>query len=132
LLVPLVERNGVLGAAMAAAVGFSAEQILMSALAYRRYGLSLREILGRLWRIIGASIAMTVALVATGLGWGAAESDPLGATLLAAATGTAVYGVSLLALWLACGRPRGAEADFLMLLCRSWARVTMPRSSEGR
>ena len=26
LLVPLVERNGVLGAAMAAAVGFSAEQ----------------------------------------------------------------------------------------------------------
>ena len=127
LLVPLVERNGVLGAAVAAAVGFSAEQILMSALAYRRYGLSLGKILGRIWRVIGASIAMTAALVATELGWGAAESDPLGAIVLAAAVGAAVYGASLFALWLTCGRPEGAEADFLTLLRQSWACVTMPR-----
>jgi O-antigen/teichoic acid export membrane protein len=127
LLVPLVEWNGVLGAAVAAAVGFSAEQILLSALAYLRHGLSVREILRRIWRIIGASIAMTGALRAMGLGWGAAESDPLGAIVLATAVGGSVYGASLLALWLICGRPNGAEADFLTLLRRSWVRVTVSR-----
>ena len=91
-------------------------------------GLSLRRNLGALAGH-GASIAMTAALVATGLGWGAAESDPLGAIFADGGDGHAVYGASLLALWLACGRPRGSKTDFLILLSRPWARVTMPRSS---
>ena len=123
LLLPLVAYAGVTGAAVAAAAGFALEQVAMSVLAYRRFGLSVGMVMRRCWRIALAAGGMVGVLWATGLGWGVTSGEPVVPLLAASGVGAIVYGVGLLGLWVVSGRPAGAEADLLAAARHGWGRI---------
>jgi O-antigen/teichoic acid export membrane protein len=131
LLLLLIPALGLGGAALAMTASIVLEQILFVALTIRHFDVRLRDLPGRLWRIVLASALMALALAWSGLGWQATEAvtkTALAMELFAAMTaGAAVYAVTLLALWLASGRPDGAEADALALLRRLIVRLPLPR-----
>lgn len=120
LLVPLVARYGVVGGAAGSLIGAALEQASLVVIAFRRFRLSYRTLWQRIWRILVAAAAMAAGLDALGLGW---RSGDVGGTRALAVqlgesvvAGAAIYAVTLLLLWLACGRPAGAEADLLAAL----------------
>ncbi len=116
LLLPLVARYGIVGAAIGSLLGAGIEQAALAMLAFRRFHLGYRVLLRRVWRILLAAAIMTAVLCWTGFGWHATAGSGLrlAAQLLAASgLGALVYGLALLLLWQACGRPQGAEADLL-------------------
>ena len=119
LLFPLVWHAGVVGAALATAFATLAQQTLLSALVFRRFGIRVSNLLSRIWRCLSASALMIAALALSGLGW-AASGTSIGANirqlLLAILLGGAVYLGSLLGLWLLSGRPDGPELDLLSVI----------------
>ena len=97
-------------------VALTVEQVFAATWALRRLHLSVwRDLLPTIWRPIVATGAMAAVLLAAGLGW---QPLPLALLPVAIAIGGAAYGLCLLALWLAVGRPAGAEADGLALLAK--------------
>jgi len=126
LLIFLIARLGLYGAAIAAAIAIAIEQGLYVLLTIRHFALRPADLLRHTWRSLLATAAMAAVLLRTGLGWHtvAPETGALVQQLLVAvATGAAVYGVVLLAAWLAAGRPPGAETDFLAMARRLSGRV---------
>jgi hypothetical protein len=68
-----------------------------------------------------AGLAMVALLWGAGLGWPPVPPDALAAVQLLAITvpvGAAAYLGTLAVLWLACGRPSGAESDLLAAVLR--------------
>lgn len=116
LIVPLVGAYGVLGAALGTLAGTVVEHGLFLGTAVRRFGIPLAELGRRCWRPAAAGGVMAAVLAAAGLGWAGGPGDAGALTRALAAgvgLGAATYGAALAGLWLACGRPAGAEADAL-------------------
>ncbi len=119
MLFPLVRYDGITGAAWAGAIATIAQSVVFTALAIRRLEIRPWDILSRIWRCLVASVVMVLALVVSGLGW--AEDAPTVAEnirllLLTSLTGAAVYSATLLALWVAGGRPTGPEQDIFSIV----------------
>jgi len=119
-MVPLVWHAGIVGAAIAAALGLLMEQTTLAVVAFRRFAMRPRELLKRIWRCLLATAALTAFLAVSGLGWTQKAAPDTMANirllLVAAAGGAVVYFVVLLALWLASGRPPGPETDVWELI----------------
>lgn len=126
LLVLLVNRFGILGAAIGAFSGMLLEHSMFLVVVFSRFKLSVAELARRIWRTVAAGSIMAGVLIATGLGWTRTGGDipHLVYTLAGAVTlGAAVYTLALLALWWVSGRPQGAEADGLAVVTRLVRRV---------
>ena len=126
LLVFLLPRQGVLGAAVAVTASIVVEDVLYIGLTFRRFGVRAAALLASVWRGGLAAACMAVALVQAGLGWAPVVAGPgvLALELAAAiALGGAVYVGVLLLTWLASGRPHGAEADAVAGIIRLMGRL---------
>ncbi len=133
-LLPLVYQFGLPGAALGACCGLLFEHALLLALVFRQFGLSLRELLGRIWRIVAAGLAMLAVLLLAQRGpLGAPEGGAPGWAGLAGTVGLgiAAYALSLLALWAATGRVAGAESDVVAVATRL-VRLATVRLRAGR
>jgi len=129
LLVALVPRFGLLGAALAIAITDAFNQMIYLLATLRRLELRAWDLLSRVWRSLAATAAMALVLVELGLGWTAVSGDGrvLASRLFgAAALGAGVYLVVLFGAWAGTGRPAGAEADVLALAGRLLGNV-VPR-----
>ena len=129
----LVNLFGLVGAAAAHALTIIVENVAYVVVAFRRFGIPLSAFFGGVWRGMLATVAMIVVLLVTGLG--SDTHAPVKSLVAGVATGAAVYVLVLLALWTACGRPDGAEADLLTLARRVlWeqglARLTRRRAGQ--
>ncbi len=132
LLLVLLPRVGVLGAAVAVAASVFVEDALYIGLTFRRFGVRAIELLAAVWRGLLAVACMAGALVQAGLGWtaaagGAVSGSPAALAMQlagAVALGGGVYAGVLLLAWLASGRPPGAEADAIAMLARLRRRTT--------
>ena len=120
LLLALLPVLGLPGGAVAVAVATAVEQALYIGLTLRRFGLTLTDIASRTWRIGLATAAMTAGLALSGLGWQASTTTTVAGRFAELAcpvlAGALIYAAALLAAWLACGRPAGAETDMLGVL----------------
>ena len=131
LLIFLIARLGLFGAAIAAAVAIAVEQGFYVLLTMLHFALRFGDLLRHTWRCLLATAAMAMVLLRTGLGWNTVGPDPstlasgvLVRQLVAAVlVGVVTYTAVLLAAWLAAGRPPGAETDFLMLARRITGRL---------
>ncbi len=120
LLLLWVPQFGVMGAVLAAGVGSVVEYAAYLLVTCRKFHISGRAFVRRLWRVALGVAAMSAVLAATGLGWASATD---GAALVqvrvlteAATLGIIMYSVVVLGAWIGTGRPDGAEADMLQLL----------------
>ena len=117
----LAARFGLTGAAIGMSLSLVIENLWYTALALRHLQIRPADLLTHIWRGVLASLGMAAALSFLGLGWtqvsgpGAAVA---GALCTAVAVGAGVYVALVLLIWLAAGRPAGAERDALMLLRR--------------
>jgi O-antigen/teichoic acid export membrane protein len=122
LLLALLPALGLPGAAVAVTLATAAEQALYVGMTLRRFGLTLADLAARGWRIVLAAAGMTAVLALSGLGWQEAAATTLTGRLAELAVpvlaGALTYVAVLLAAWVACGRPAGAEADMLAMLRR--------------
>jgi O-antigen/teichoic acid export membrane protein len=130
LLLALVGAFGLAGAAAAAIGAMLLSEALSIGAVFRRFHLSLAGLAREVWRAIVAAGAMV--LVLTGLGLGLAPARPavwqnVETILSATVVGAGVYGGALLLLWLASGRPRGAETMLLDLVREALGRVLARR-----
>lgn len=124
LLVSLAVTHGLPGAAVGAALATMFEQTLLVHATLRRFHIGGRALLRCTWRGAAAAAAMAAVLGVQGIGWDAADGGSPGLALLGeAAAGAAVYMTVLAALWVAAGRPRGAETRLFGLLTAPLARV---------
>ena len=129
LLVVLVAVDGLVGGAMAVLIAIALEQATYLGLTFRRFHIQAGELLRQIWRVLAAASVMAVLLRATGLGWVSASGDTAEAARMlvaAVALGAATYCGVLGLLWLACGRPAGAEADLAAVL-RGFTRRVIAR-----
>jgi len=119
LLAVLIPWFGLTGAAWAAAAAITVEQAMTVGLVLRRFKVRVAAFARQVWRPAVACAAMAAALYGLGLGWA-----PGGAVALATGVvvGAGVYGLVLLSVWVAAGRPDGAEADGLGVLRRALRR----------
>ncbi len=119
LLVILVPRMGIIGAACAVAITDIADQSIYLTLTLRKLQVALGAIMRRVVRTLFAAATMVCVVFASGLGRGqlpasqAALGVRLGETVL---LGAVVYITVLLATWFISGRPEGAEWDVIRLL----------------
>jgi len=114
LIIPLITRFGILGAAIGAFAAMILEHSLFVATAFRRFGLCPVDLVRRVWRPAAAAAAMAAVLAGTGMGWAAVPGDAGHVALVligSASLGVGAYGSVLLALWSLSGRSAGAEAD---------------------
>lgn len=116
LLASLIPVWGLSGAALGAAAAMTAEQGWTMRLAMRCFGVSAGRLLQHTWRPLTATAVMTLLLTATSVC--RATSPGLAALVMPGLLGAVCYILVLAALWLAAGRPDGAEADLLTLLRR--------------
>ncbi|MDT7953699.1 MAG: polysaccharide biosynthesis C-terminal domain-containing protein, partial [Acetobacteraceae bacterium] len=119
LLAVLIPPLGLVGAAIAAGAGIAVEQSLSAVWAMRRLGLPLGSLAPLMWRCLVATGCMAAVLAGSGLGWRNLTIPAMAGAIL---LGAVVYGLTLAALWLAAGRPAGAEADMLVLARRALGR----------
>ena len=123
-LLALIPRFGVMGAAIAASIGVAVEYSSYLVITMHRFRIAPREIAWALWRILAALGVMTLVLMWSGLGWGAiGPHEPVGSLLAAVIVGGVSYAAALIGLWLAVGRPAGAEADVISLFERPLRRL---------
>lgn len=130
-MIILTMAVGLRGAALAAGGAMAIEGIVYLGITARRLEIGAGALLRPVWRPILATAGMALALWAGGLGWragGTATSLALMSDLFeSAGAGAVVYAGLLLALWIASGRPAGAEADALGALGRMTLRLRAPR-----
>jgi len=113
VLAAAVHFGGALGAAWGQ-LGIAAGLTLPYAVVLgRALGLPLRGLAGAVWRPAAASAAMAVAVLAVGRVSGLSAAELL---LGQVGIGVTAYGLALAGLWLAAGRPRGAETEVLRWL----------------
>lgn len=116
LLLTLIPGFGLPGAATAAAVAIVLEQGLTVGTALREFGVRAGALLRCVWRPILATAAMTAVLRLLGYGW--SDDARISQLIAGVALGAVVYAAVLVAVWLASGRPIGAETDLLTMARR--------------
>ena len=119
LIIILLPRYGLRGAAIAIAIVEIINQLIFLAVTLHRLQLSPLMLLSRLWRSLTAAALMTALLLILHLGWNDHPgTDGWQALHLALAVliGASSYSVTLLGLWLLTGRPDGAERDLLTFI----------------
>lgn len=130
-LVAGIQLMGLPGAALAAGGTMALEAVVFAAAVCRHERMTVAEAAGPVWRPALAALAMGAALWAAGLGWAPVAAERTGAVALELAAavlgGGAVYASVVFALWLACGRPAGAEADAIRLGRSLLARSVLAR-----
>ncbi len=131
----LLPRFGLLSAMILSMPVGIAEQAIYVWRTMQRYDVRAHEMVAQTWRPVLASIVMAAIVIASGLNHATADSVPsrLAAPLVGAvALGVVSYSATLLGLWLAAGRPRGAETDMLGVLQRVYAPLgSMLRASRA-
>ncbi|MBU6499349.1 MAG: oligosaccharide flippase family protein, partial [Rhodospirillales bacterium] len=122
LVLPLVWRFGLLGAALAGALATVIEHLGYLTMTMRHLALPWWRLLAHLWRTLAASAAMAGGLWALGLGWNNVADAPAATRALLAAVplGASFYVAAVLLLWVAAGRPDGPERDALAMAGRVW------------
>jgi lipopolysaccharide exporter len=126
LLILLVTRLGLAGAAIAAATAMSVENAMYLVATLRRFGLRVSDLIRHTWRCLLATVAMALVLYMTGLGWHRASGDSIALLtrlLVAVSAGAAIYIAVLALAWVAVGRPAGGEMDLLELIQLSRKRL---------
>jgi len=126
LLIVFIDRFGLYGAALAAAIAICVEQGAYVLLTMRHIGLKLAALARVTWRGLLATTGMAAALLQTGLGGHRAATSPAALAqqlALAVIVGAVVYTSVLLAAWFAAGRPAGAETDLVALVRRTLSRL---------
>jgi lipopolysaccharide exporter len=121
LLLALIPHYGLLGGALAGAIMGLFQEVIYMGTVIRRLKIRLRAMLRCLIRPAGAVAIMAATLALAGLGWTDWDGNnaELGINLaVAVGLGALVYVASLIGLWLAAGRPAGAEADVLSIIKR--------------
>jgi O-antigen/teichoic acid export membrane protein len=119
LLVALVPRAGLTGAAAAVGLAAILENLLYFAMAHRFLDLRAAALLAATWRSLLGAIVMAAALAALGLGWRRDAGSPAATLALAILLGAVLYAATVALCWIASGRPPGAERDLLGLLRRT-------------
>ena len=126
LLVVLVMRFGLVGAAVAVGLAAMLEHLLYLSITLRFLGLGAADILRCAWRSVAGTLAMATGLFWLGLGWNAVPYDTVaivGDLLRAVPIGAALYGTAVGACWLAAGRPDGAERDMAGMARQASGRI---------
>jgi lipopolysaccharide exporter len=126
LLLFLTQRLGVIGAAWAHVVAVVVTLPLSVMLVSRDLGLHVRDIAAEAWRPVLASAMMfvVVATLRPHVDVAALPStDAVKLLALYVPLGAAVYCAAIFVLWVASGRPQGAEASLLRELGRRWGAV---------
>jgi lipopolysaccharide exporter len=121
LIIPLISRFGILGAAIGAFAGATIEHVAFIITIFGRFKLSWREFGARIWRPIAAGAVMSSVLFVTNLGWSRSVGDAteiVRTLVVAVSLGAVLYVLTLGALWWLSGRPPGAESDVLALIKR--------------
>jgi len=118
LLIVLVPRYGLPGAAIAGAISVTLSQIVYFAVIVRRLNIGIGAIVRQCWRSVVAAAIMVAILVALGLGWSAAPNAAGIRLVEASGLGAVIYVAALLGLWILAGRPDGPERDLLKQLQR--------------
>jgi O-antigen/teichoic acid export membrane protein len=119
LLLLLIPDYGLLGGALAIAVMAVVQELAYIGMSMRRLNIAIGRMLGSVVRPALAVAVMAATLFSAGLGWTSADhgNAELGIDLcMAVVLGALVYTGSIFALWLALGRPAGAEADALAII----------------
>jgi len=134
LLLILVNRFGIVGGALAAAAASLLDEALYLLLTFRRFRLRPSALLLSNWRCLLAAVVMA-GFVVLYAGWDSvlAGASTVGFTelTLEVLIGAASYTVVLLGVWLATGRPDGAEAYAVGIL-RAATRALVARRSTVR
>ncbi len=122
LLLILVSWYGLTGAAIALGVASLIDQLLYLGATLPRLGIAAGELASRLWRAAGACAVMAVCLSTMGLAWAPTTSVGIWRQTLdllsRSAMGALLYAIALTLLWLAAGRPDGAENYLLRIAGR--------------
>lgn len=120
LLIVLVMRFGVIGAALGVAIASFIDHAGYLVLARRQLALRWRDMLAPVWRSVAAGAVMASGLWWLGLGWAHAPDFATALATLERAVplGAALHIGAQLLLWLACGRPAGAERDVIDMAAR--------------
>jgi O-antigen/teichoic acid export membrane protein len=127
LAIVMVSHFGLLGGAIAGACGTALEHLLNMTMALRRLRLTPLDLLRCNWRTLLGTASMILGMRALGMAWATAPEAPGEVALVltrSIAAGAAIYGGTVALLWLASGRPAGAERDLLELLRRLTRRAT--------
>ncbi len=132
LMLVLVPRMGLLGAAIGMALATSVEHLSYLVMALRRLHLTATDVLASTWRSLLSAGAMAAVMAALGFGWSRVPDDRaavLTNLLTAVPLGAVVYGGMVASLWLATGRPAGAESSVVDMLWRScsWPVIVIRR-----
>jgi O-antigen/teichoic acid export membrane protein len=125
-MVGLVVPFGLPGAALGLSLSLAVEHSVYTGMALRCLGLGWTDLLRQVWRSGLATLFMVAVLAALGLAWRdvAAEGTALVWLLVVPiGIGAAVYTAVLLLLWLAAGRPSGAEQDAITVIRTAWFRA---------
>ena len=126
LLVVLVMRFGLVGAAVAVGLAAMLEHLLYLSITLRFLGLGATDILRCTWRSLVGTLAMAAGLCSVGLGWNAAPYRTVAIVsdlVLAMAIGAALYATAVGACWLAAGCPAGAERDMAGMARQASGRI---------
>lgn len=121
LLFVTVFGLGLRGVGLGSGLALLAESVVLMVCVLAALDLRPRALIPHLWRPVAGVAVMTFGLWWLGLGWApvpTAVGAALWALLLGAGCGAAIYAATVMGLWLASGRPAGAESDMLELLRR--------------
>jgi lipopolysaccharide exporter len=124
LMVALVSRFGLIGAAIGVALGTATEHLLYLGMTLRRLRLGVADLLRHIWRSILATGVMAASMALLGLGW-TEVPDTLAAVsniLMAVPLSVAIYAAASALLWIVVGRPVGAERDMWDMLRKVYER----------
>jgi lipopolysaccharide exporter len=127
-LLSLIPIFGVSGAAVALAISSAIELALFLGLTLPRIDVSLRQLVNCTVRPATATVAMVAVLWLMDMAWVPSDArniyDLVKDTGTRCALGAACYGSVLLGIWLAAGRPDGAERYALNMLSAVTTRFT--------
>jgi O-antigen/teichoic acid export membrane protein len=121
LLVALIPRFGVAGAAWAAAIATCVEQGVTTVMALRRLRVGASVFLIHIVRPVLAAVAMACAVFVAGLF--VPGENVVWLLTIQVTTGVTVYTLVLLMAWLVAGRPDGPETDTLRAIHRAVVRA---------
>lgn len=122
ILVVMAPAFGLAGIGWGVGLALLIENGVLLTLALRASGVRARALLPHAWRPPLATACMVLALWASGLGWAgmpAGGGAALVALLSGVAAGVVTYVAAIGLLWIAAGRPAGAERDMIALIARS-------------
>jgi O-antigen/teichoic acid export membrane protein len=112
-MVALATQYGLIGAAIGASLAMLVENAWYTKLALRHLNQDWTDLLRKIWRCLLAAAGMAVSLQTLGLGWVDRfdARNAISALVIGVVCGALVYTFLLQLLWIATGRPPGAERD---------------------